>query len=172
MKDFITCKLSQVKRLGFYLTPKRVYCSSVCWWAILFLRSKRRERAMQAGYTSLSRQSLLRSHNVFLAVLLAFFGGVLSRSSSDPPQSMPPFVPLLSVKQAGEEARGACVYGTPSAAEIYFSVIRLSRPTHEHNLLPRFISPFIRFSRPTACVTRWWAGRDNAALTEPALSQV
>jgi hypothetical protein len=24
------------------------------------------------------------------------------------------------------------------------------------------------FVRPTACVTRWWAGRDNAALTELA----
>jgi hypothetical protein len=42
------------------------------------------------------------------AVFLAVFSG--------PPQSMPPFVPLLSFKQAGEEAWGVCVYDVPSAA--------------------------------------------------------
>jgi len=41
-------------------------------------------------------------------VFLAVFSG--------PPQSMPPFVPLLSFKQAGEEAWGVCVYDVPSAA--------------------------------------------------------
>ena len=30
----------------------------------------------------------------------------------------------------------------------------------------------LEVKRLTACVTRWWAGRDSAALTEPALSQV
>jgi hypothetical protein len=31
---------------------------------------------------------------------------------------------------------------------------------------------FCYVERPTAGVTRWWAGRDNAVLPEPALSQV
>ena len=29
------------------------------------------------------------------------------------------------------------------------------------------IAPCFHQSHPTACVTRWWAGRGNAVLTEP-----
>ena len=36
--------------------------------------------------------------------------------------------------------------------------------------LPHYFPTFSTVS--TVCVIRWWVGRDEAALTEPALSQV